>query len=409
MLQVEEAQKRICDALVPLSVEEVALDECLGRITAAPVAARRDSPPFDQSAMDGYAVMAADIVNATHATPVSLAVSSIIAAGDRHPHVLLAEQAARIFTGAPLPHAADAVVMQEETEAANNGKEIIFVKPAKSQQYVRRRGEDLCVGDLLLATGTPVRAGDIAALAASGIETLACVRRPRVALLATGNELVEINQTPHFGEIANCNTPMLAALVRSYGGIPVSCTSVRDDPNTIAQALQAAARESDLIISIGGVSVGDFDYVRQALSHNGTMDFWRVLMKPGKPLAFGSIEGTPVLGLPGNPVSAFVTFVMFATLAIRTLAGDASWSLPRQRLQLGAALNRDTERREFVRATRVADLAMPLSARGSGQLRSLLGIDLLLDIAPGIHARTLQAGEWVDAIVLDRPFGSFSK
>ncbi len=381
MLTIEEARSRILAALTPLGAEVVGLERALGRVTAAELLARRALPRFDNSAMDGYAVRAAD----TERAPVRLRVVEKLQAGQVSQRTLGPGEAARIFTGAPLPHGADAIVMQEEARADGDLVEIPY--PTTSGKHVRATGEDLEPGDLLCPAGQRLGPGELGALASQGILRLAVSRLPRVAVVPTGDELVEIDREPGPGQVSNGNALMLAAQVSAAGGLALTLPPAPDELSALARRLRDAAATADLVLTCGGVSVGDFDYVRDVLGAEGRVEFFSVAMKPGKPLAFGALAGTPLIGLPGNPVSAFVGFELFARPAIARLAGLPGEPPGPVRLRLATALTPDKKRRELVRArleNRGGILwAEPLARRGSHHLSSLLGVQALLDVPPG--------------------------
>jgi molybdopterin molybdotransferase len=393
MLPLEDAQARILSAQRPLTAESVALLDAAGRVVAAPVHAVRPSPPFPNSAMDGYAVRAEDTASA----PCDLPVAFTVAAGAGAPPDLERGQAARIYTGAMLPPGANAVVMQEETERRDARVHLrAVVAPG---QHVRVAGEDLTLDAPMLVRGQVVGPGDIAALASQGLAFLQVVRRPRVAIVPTGDELVEVGQPLGPGQIYNANSLGLAAQVLEAGGIPLRCPPAPDTAEGLRAALRAAADAADLVLTSGGVSVGELDLVRQALEAAGHIDFWRVAIKPGKPLAFGTLHGRSLIGLPGNPVSSYVCFELFARPAIRALLGVTRPHRERRRLPVWAPLRPQGSRRELVRARlrrRDGQLGVePLAKQGSGQLASLLGVGALIDRAP--EAPAAAAGDTVDA------------
>jgi molybdopterin molybdotransferase len=317
-LSVAGAQVRILGALTPLRSERVPLGEALGRVLAAPVVSRRTLPPFANSAMDGYAVRAADIAGATGESPALLPVRGESRAGTVPSRRLERGTAVRIMTGAPLPEGADTVVRHEDTD---NGRETVAIHVAAPYgTSVRLAGEDMRSGDEVLTPGRRLRSGDLAACAALGEVWLEVGRRPRVAVLSTGDELVEPEREPGPGQIVDSNAVSVAAAVREAGGDPVRLGIARDNVVDLRRHLEEGAR-CDLIVSSAGVSVGDHDHVRDVVEEMGSLDLWRVAMRPGRPLAVGSVRGVPFIGLPGNPVSSQVTFELFARAAILTLQG----------------------------------------------------------------------------------------
>jgi molybdopterin molybdotransferase len=401
MLDLDEARRRILDDLEPIGTETAPLLEATGRVVAEAILATRPSPLFDNSAMDGYAVHAADLTGASPEKPSRLPVVETISAGNTAKAALAPRHAMRIFTGAPIPDGADAVVMQEETRAGDGAVEILAA--AAPGQHIRFAGEDLRAGDELVPAGAVVRPGDVGVLASQGRSWLRLVRRPRVAILPTGDELVEIDQVPGPGQVSNSNSAVLAAQVREAGGIPIRLAPAPDDAGALTRRLAEAAAGADLIVTSGGVSVGDFDLVRDVLGEQGAIDFWRVAIKPGKPLAYGRLYGRPLVGLPGNPVSTFVCFELFVRPALRRLAGHASLLRPSTTARLTRTTQRNRTRRHFLRGRLVrregALWVEPASFQGSGHLSSMLGVEVLVDVAPGSGAAS--EGTEVTVLLLD--------
>lgn len=406
MLSVEEARERIVSDLQPLAAESASLLSALGRVCAEEVVAERRLPAFDNSAMDGYAVRAADTVAAGPDRPVELDVVELIAAGAVPTIPIGGGMAARIFTGAPVPSGADAVVMQEETRQQAGVVSVLASVPVGNN--VRPAGSDVEAGGPVLTSGTLVGPGQLAMLAAQGRSSLSVHRQPRVAIVPTGNELVEVDRPVGAGQIPNTNSVLLAAQTLEAGGLPIRMPIVADEPEVLARRLSEAAASADLILTCGGVSVGDFDLVRDVLGQQGDIDFWRVAIKPGKPLAYGRLQGTPLLGLPGNPVSAFVCFELFARPAMRRLAAHRALYRPPRKARLAREVRPNKERREFLRATLAhqdADLvATPAGKQGSGQMTSLLRADALIDLPPG--DTIVAADEVVTVLVLQDPSGN---
>ena len=304
MLTVEEALEAIVSRVEPLGTERVEILSALGRVLAEPIVSRREIPPWPNSSMDGYAVRAADTGRG-----VALTVVGRVEAGSVPARRVGAGEAMRIFTGAPLPDGADAVVPQEDVDAVNGRIDLRgSVDPAA---YVRTAGEDVRVGDRVLEPGTVLSAAEIGLLATLGYGQVRVYRRPRVAILSTGNELADLGAEPGPGQIPNTNTYSLTAQVLEAGGEPVILGVAPDRLEAIAERV-ARARDADMLVSSAGVSVGDLDLVRKALTEAGAeLHLWQVSMRPGKPITFGSLAGHPVFGLPGNPVSAMVTFELF--------------------------------------------------------------------------------------------------
>lgn len=318
LLSVDEARSRILVRFVPLDAEWVALDAALGRVLAEDVVAELSLPPFANSSMDGFALRAASTAAASSDQPVRLPVTAHIAAGSPAEVGLAPGECARIMTGAPLPSGADAVVPFEQVE--DRGESILVGVPVSAGSCVRPAGNDVASGQRVLAAGTVIGVAQIALLAALGSASVPVRRRPCVAVLSTGDELVAPGVPLSPGQIYNSNTPMLAAAILEAGALPRCIETARDDPGAIASAV-ASIEWADLLVTSGGASVGDFDHVKDVVGAAGELSFWRVRVRPGKPLLFGAISGIPVIGLPGNPTSAMVTFEEFVRPAIRTMLG----------------------------------------------------------------------------------------
>ncbi|HEY9087057.1 MAG TPA: gephyrin-like molybdotransferase Glp [Anaerolineaceae bacterium] len=352
LLPVSEAQSRIRAAFAPVSTTGVPLADALGRVLSVEIIAPLDLPPFTNSSMDGFAVRAADVAGASPSAPVTLALVAEIPAGAAPSAVIGPQQAARIMTGALLPAGADAVVPQEVTRSAPGvSAQVEILEPVRPGDYLRQQGSDLQAGVPVLRVGHTLTAQDLGLLAALGIHQVQVFRRPRIALLSSGDELTQPGQPLSPGKIYDSNTFMLAALVRESGAELLSLGVAADDPRQVRNLLQSAVDQGvDLILTSAGVSVGAFDYVRAVLEEQGRLAFWRVDMRPGKPLAFGAYAGIPVIGLPGNPVSAYVGFLIFARLAIHRLAGLPDQSLRHFTAVLDDALESDG-RESYLRGT----------------------------------------------------------
>ena len=373
MLDLEEAQLRVLADVMVLGAERVSLEHAVGRVLADDVIAPSPLPPFDYSAMDGYAVELAT------AGEVREVVGESRAGGEAPP--LLRGTAMRIFTGAPLPLGADAVVMQEETERTGDSLRLVGVP--RAGDHVRRAGDDLASGATALVRGTRLRATHLPLLASLEANRPAVVRRPVVTILATGDELREPGAIARPGTIVETNGPALAAMARAIGATTRLLPIAPDDPARLRAALLDALDGADVVLTIGGVSVGDHDLVKPALASVGVdLDFWRVSIKPGKPLAVGRRGKTRILGLPGNPVSALVTFVLFGAPLLRALSGERS-PLPKARLaRLARELRHTPGRTELVRATLTyqdgAAIATPVTSQSSGSLVSIAWADALI-------------------------------
>jgi molybdopterin molybdotransferase len=402
MLTVAAAQQRILDGIRPLRTERVPLVEALGRVLAMTVVSRRTLPPFDNSSMDGYAVRAQDTAGASESSPVELPVIGESRAGLAPGRDLQRGAAMRIMTGAPLPDGADAVVRYEDTDS---GRDRVRISVSVTHgTNVRRAGEDMKPGDEILTPGRRLRPADLAACAALGNPWLEVYRRPRVAVVSTGDELVDVTQEPGPGQIVDSNAVAIAAAVQEAGGEPVRIGIARDTVVDLRRALGEAAR-CDLIVSSAGVSMGDHDHVRDVVDEMGAMGFWRVAMRPGKPLAVGAVGGVPFIGLPGNPVSSQVTFELFARPAVLALQGATEVHRRRTAARALEAMDKPEGLETFHRGVlRAAPGAGELPGvrltgpQGSGIMRSLVLADCLIAL-PAAGSR-VEAGEVVEVIPL---------
>ncbi len=392
LLPVDEAVARIIVGTAPVSSEFVTLAEAAGRTLAEPLKAQRTQPPFDASAMDGYAVRAADVA----IVPATLKVVGMAAAGRRFDGTVGANEAVRIFTGAPLPEGADAIIIQENAEAHGDGA--LTVKAATAAgRHIRHAGLDFRENAVLLEAGRTLGMRELALAAAAGHGHLPVRRRPLVAILATGDELVAPGTMPAPDQIFAASSPGLAAYARALGGEPRDLGIVHDDRPAITRTVrQALALPADVVLTIGGASVGDHDLVQKALTEAGlTLDFWRIAMRPGKPLMFGRIEETRVLGLPGNPVSSLVCAILFLRPLIAALLGQPQRD-PTESATLGGDLPENDNRQDYVRArlaTRRGELpaAIPLPVQDSSMLGVLATADCLIVRPP--HAPAARAGD----------------
>lgn len=400
MKSIPAALAEMLPAYTPRGAVRVGLHDAQDRILAGPVLARVDLPPFDNSAMDGYAVRAAELAGASPTAPVALTVQGESRAGGQPPAPLDPGSAMRIFTGAPLPAGADTVVMQEDTE--RDGETVRIMIDPQQGRHVRARAGDLAAGTVCLERGTSLGPGELGLLAAQRHAQVSVVRRPRVAILSTGDELRDVSGPHDPGTIVNSNAYALAAQVREAGGEPWVLPIIPDDLEAIVAAVEEGLR-ADLLISIGGVSVGEYDFVRTACERAGvTLSFWKVAIKPGKPLSFGLKGDVPVVGLPGNPVSAMVTFEVFVRPGIRAMLADPAPYRAAAQVRLGRAHTHKTGRTELVRATlqRGPDgLTVELHRRqGSGSLTSMVGVDALV-VLPADQA-SFAEGEQLTALLL---------
>jgi molybdopterin molybdotransferase len=389
LLAVEEAQARLLALRPPLAPETIAFSEALGLYLSQDIAAERDQPAAALSAMDGYAIRFDDL-------PGPWRISGEVAAGAAPSAPLGAGEAVRIFTGAMLPEGADTVLIQENAAADGATLTLTGDAPARGQ-HIRPRASDFAASDRLLAGGTRLTPGAIATAIMGGAAQIAVGARPRVAIMTTGDELVQPGRTLAPGQIPDSNGPMLAALLAREPadvGLPLH---MRDDRTMISRVLKDLARRHDVIVTVGGASVGDHDHVRGALEDaGGHVDFWKIAMKPGKPLIAGRIGDALLLGLPGNPSSAFVTATLFLLPLVRHLAGARN-PLPEIRhAPLAAALGPGGTRRDYLRARRDGERLMPFDGQDSGRTFPLADADALVIREIGAPAKA--AGELADYI-----------
>jgi molybdopterin molybdotransferase len=386
MLELEAAAAQILSAVPSPASESVPLGEAFGRVLAEPIRAPVDLPIFDNSAMDGYAVRAADISSARPGAPVGLRVIGRAAAGEVFPGEVAPGTCVRLFTGSPLPRRADAVVMQEDTRVEPGaGEEVLILGAARPGENIRPHGEDVRRGATLAAAGEVLTAGRLSLLAAVGVARVSAGQQPVVGLLATGSELEEPGQPLPPGHIYESNRIGLAALVRSAGGIPRTLAIVADALTATRWALTEAFGQCDVVVTSGGVSVGEMDFIKQAFREvGGELDFWKVAIRPGRPFMFGRFGHKLLFGLPGNPVSALVTFLLLVRPALRRWQGAVDTSLPTRPGVLAEPLANPDGRRHFLRV-RVDALGKVSSAglQASHVLSSLAEANSLLDLPPG--------------------------
>jgi molybdopterin molybdotransferase len=399
MISVDQALERILAAIPRLEAEDVEFTEAAGRVLAADVTALRSHPAEDQSAMDGYAVRHADL----DPLPATLEVIGEAPAGSLFEGSLEPGQAVRIFTGGALPRGADTVVMQEDTEASQNSVTINFAPPAG--KHVRRQGNDFRTGDIILQAGERLTAAVLGLVLSAAGGTFPLARRPRVALLATGDELVPPGIEPEPGQLVGANTAMLAALLASRGARVVDLGIARDSAASLTELAAGRVDDFDMLVTIGGASVGDYDLVQSALGVAGLeVDFWKIAIRPGKPLIFGQFCGKPMIGLPGNPVSAFVCAFVFALPAIAAFQGARDLGPIQTLAVLDADLPENGPRQSYIRASlcRGDDGALHTAAlanQDSAALSSLAAADSFI-LRP-IGAAAAKAGESVSVLLLD--------
>ena len=400
MMTYEDALQIIFQSSRPLSPKEVPLEEALGRVLAAPACSRWDLPPADNSAMDGYAFRfsgqsAGDELNVINFLPAGRVLTLEVPPG----------HAVKIMTGAPIPPGCDTVVPIEDV-LASKGK-IRLTRPPVPKSHVRYRGEEIQLGEVLVEPGTVIHAGETAVLAAGGAARVRICPRPHVAVLATGDELVDLGTKPGPGQIVNSNIHFLASRLREEGCKVTSLGIATDDVEDLARRIERGVEEADMLITTGGVSAGDRDLVQEVLQKKGfNLGFWKVAIKPGKPVLFGSLRGKPVFGLPGNPGATAVTFELFVRPALKILSGVNNPFSPRLKAVLTERVRGDAKRQLFTwGALEEADgkyLFKPAERQNSGHHRSFQGAMALMPIPSG--AKGLPAGSEVSVIVLRLPF-----
>ena len=398
LMSADDALARILAGVPTLPAIEVPLLDALGLVLAEDVAAERDVPPFRNSAMDGYAVRGEDVASA----PVELRVVGEVAAGEFPDRAVGAGEAMRIMTGAPMPDGADTVVRVEDTD---NATDVVTIAAATPRGIaVRAAGEDLRQGERVLSVGTVLRPPDIGLLASVGRPRVLARKRPRVAVFSTGDEIVDLDAPLGRGQIRDSNRYTLASAIRAAGAEPWIRDIVRDSPDALRAALREAAA-ADAIVTSGGVSVGDHDHLKPVLSELGTIDFWAIAIRPGRPLAFGEITDgdrrVPIFGLPGNTVSALVTFELFVRPALLRMQGRSNVSRPKAKARLLDPIDKPDFLRVFARGIHDPDAGTVrlTGPQGSGILRSMSLANCLIDLPVG--PTRIAAGTTVDVILTE--------
>jgi molybdopterin molybdotransferase len=400
MITVEKALEHILSRIMPLGQERVSLLDGLGRILAEDCVSRWSIPPRDNSAMDGFAVRTIDVAGAGIANPVRLAVVEEIPAGHVPRRALNRMEAAKIMTGAPIPPGADAVIRREDL--VEEGRQILVTNPVPAGQDIRSAGEDIRAGEVAVSRGELLRPAEIGLLASLGRSMLTVYQRPVVAIVATGNELVDVDEPPAEGHIVTSNSYSLAAQVRECGAIPLLVGIARDTKEDILTHFRHA-RQADAIITSGGVSVGDYDLVRTVIESNWRgIQFWQVAMRPGKPFAFGDIEGKPFFGLPGNPVSTMVSFEQFVRPALLKMMG---WRHIFRRLVKAKTLEKIKKKRgvtHFLRAMVTLEEGgygvRTTGEQGSGILKSMVMANGLVIVPADVKEIAVGEEVWVQLI-----------
>jgi molybdopterin molybdotransferase len=418
MLTVEEALEKVLQEVDVLEAESVPILDSLGQVLAGDVRSGVNVPPLDNSAMDGYAVRSQDTQGASAAVPRYLSVIDIIMAGSISRLEVKTGTAIRIMTGAPVPAGADSVIQFENTDEAKQKaaspdrppEKVGVMCPVQAGQNIRRVGEDIAAGSTILRQGTVVRPAEIGVMASAGLSHASVIRRPVVAVLSTGNELVEVGEMLPEGKIYDSNAYSIAALVRRYGCLPRVLGIARDDEAELVSKLKEA-QDADMLLTTGGVSMGDYDMVKDILARDGRIVFWQVKVKPGKPLAFGKIRGRdsngreksiPHLGLPGNAVSCMVSFELFVRPALLKMMGKTNYAKPTVEAVLEDTLSNKEGRvlydRAVVERRNGHYYARLTGPQGSGILTSMSLANGLVIIPEG---KTVKRGETVQALMLD--------
>ena len=398
MISVVEALAKVAAGFKPLGFETISIDQALGRALAEDIASRITHPPVAVSSMDGYAVRAEDVQN----VPCDLIQIGESQAGSGYSGVVGARQTVRIFTGAPLPKAADAVVMQENTESV--GTRIRVLESVAPNKFVRPAGLDFKTGDVLLHKGQILSARDIGLLASMNVPWIVVHRKPRVAIMSTGDELVMPGEPVGPDQIINSNTLACAGYITAMGGEPVNLGIARDTEQSLRDTL-AGAKGADLLITIGGASVGDYDLVQSVMREQGLeLGFYKIAMRPGKPLIFGHLQDVPVLGLPGNPVSAGVTTALFVKMAMDIMLGLGDNQTQLESVVLGVDLPANDQRQDYLRARLVAGensvpTALPFNRQDSAMMARFADADCLIVRAP--FAKEIKKGDLVSVLRLN--------
>jgi len=401
MISLEAALSQILAAIHPLGMEKVNLLDALGRVIGEDIAASRSIPPKNNAAMDGYALRSADIRGASPEKPVVLDVIEDIPAGAIPQKRVGQGQAARIMTGAPVPDGADAVLRMEDTE--KDGQRVRVFVEALEGQDIRLAGEDVRPGEKVISRGDIIRPAEIGMLAALGRSFISVYQKPLIAILATGDELVDVDENPSPWQIISSNSYALAAQVLDCGAIPVQIGIAKDTREDLVAKFKSAMR-ADIIISSGGVSVGDYDLVKEIMKEVGNnMQFWQVAMRPGKPLAFGSLEGIPIFGLPGNPVSSMVSFEQFVRPSILKMMGHRNLFRKTIRALLKESIDKKKGARHFIRAHIIFEdgryRAVSTGEQGSGILKSMVQANGLIVLPE--DAASVKAGDMVTVQLID--------
>lgn len=396
MLSVEEARQQMLETIPVLPIERRGILECVNYVLAEELIASENIPPFNNSAMDGFAVRSEDVKTASNENPVVLSIVETIAAGDAPKNKVSTEQAARIMTGAMIPDGADAVVMQEVTEL--KGDKVTVFENVQENENVRFTGESVEQGDKVMSPGKVLRPPEVSMLASLNCVEVSVHKKPTVAIVSTGDELTPLGEPLTPGKIRDSNRYGLYAQVQNAGGVPIDMGIAPDDEAETERIFLESVAKADALITSGGVSVGEHDVVKNVLMKLGEMNFWRVAMKPGKPQVYGKIDGKPIFGLPGNPVSSLVVYELFVRPALLKMAGHSVLLRPTFKAVLEADVTNKDGRVNFMRAILTEQngeyTVKTTGPQGSGILHSLVLANGLITIPSGA---SFSAGETVDA------------
>jgi molybdopterin molybdotransferase len=388
LIPLEEARERVLSRIEPLPPLELPLTDAYGCVAAADIVSRVDLPEFASSAMDGFAVRASDVVGATPANPIELKVVGNALIGQRPEATVGMGEAVAIATGAPIPAGADAVVPTENTDARDHDLVQVFDAVAEGR-HVRPRGEDVHERDVLVPAGKRLSAGELGLLANAGVPHPLVHPRPRVIVLSTGDELIPPTEAPHFGQVRDSNAYTIFGSLRESGAIPVLAGIVKDDPDSLKDTVFNFEIQADAFVSSGGVSVGERDVVKKAFFKRGDIDFYKVALQPGMPQGFGFVEGKPFFGLPGNPVSVFVSFEMFVRPAILKMMGRTNLDRPEITARLTGEIGGPRDKSVFARVevSHGPDgwTATPAGGRGSNLIATVARANGLAYLAPGVE------------------------
>jgi molybdopterin molybdotransferase len=388
LVPLEEARERVLSRIEPLPPLELPLTDAYGCVAAADIVSGIDLPEFASSAMDGFAVRASDVVGATPANPTELKVVGRAVIGQRPEATVGMGEAVAIATGAPIPAGADAIVPKENTDARDYDLVQVFEAVAEGR-HVRPRGEDVHEGDVLVPSGKRLSAGELGLLANAGVPHPLVHPRPRVIVLSTGDELIPPTEDPHFGQVRDSNAYTIFGSLRESGAIPVLAGIVKDDPDSLKDTVFNFEIQADAFVSSGGVSVGERDVVKKAFFKRGDIDFYKVALQPGMPQGFGLVEGKPFFGLPGNPVSVFVSFEMFVRPAILKMMGRTNLDRPEITATLTGEIGGPKDKSVFARVevSRGPDgwTASPAGGRGSNLIATVARANGLAFLAPGVE------------------------